>query len=97
LTQCSSTCFRFRISKTASSSSLRFIAFFFVTQGFFQSIDELQQHGINAADIAKLKSAGIATVKGISMQTKKTLCNIKGISEAKIEKIREAARKITVC
>lgn len=35
--------------------------------------------------------------QGVQMQTKKTLCNIKGISEAKIEKIREAAKKITVC
>ena len=38
----------------------------------------------------------IARAQGIQMQTKKSLCAIKGISEAKIEKIREAARKITV-
>lgn len=36
---------------------------FLHSQGFFQSIDELQNHGINAADISKLKAAGIATVK----------------------------------
>lgn len=34
--------------------------------------------------------------QGVQMQTKKALAAIKGISEAKIDKIREAARKITV-
>ena len=61
---------------------------------FFQDADELQKHGINAADIAKLKSAGICTIKGIQMQTRKTLCNIKGISEAKVDKMKEAVTKL---
>ncbi|KAI8794258.1 meiotic recombination protein DMC1/LIM15 isoform X1 [Biomphalaria glabrata] len=63
-------------------------------ESFFQDIDVLQDHGINMADIKKLKQAGICTVKGIQMCTKKKLCNIKGISEAKMEKIKEAAAKI---
>uniref|UniRef100_A0AAQ6AN60 Meiotic recombination protein n=1 Tax=Amphiprion ocellaris TaxID=80972 RepID=A0AAQ6AN60_AMPOC len=63
-------------------------------ESFFQDIDLLQKHGINVADIKKLKSVGICTVKGIQMTTRKALCNIKGLSEAKVEKIKEAAGKI---
>lgn len=40
-------------------------------------LDELQNHGINAADIKKLKSGGIGTLKGLQMVTKKKLCAIK--------------------
>ena len=60
-------------------------------------IDKLQDYGINAGDINKLKSAGICTVKGLLMVTKKELLNIKGISEQKIEKMIEAAQKTEVC
>lgn len=61
---------------------------------FFQDIDILQNHGINVADIKKLKSAGICTVKGVQMTTRKRLCAIKGISEAKVDKIKEIIAKI---
>ncbi|KAI8501107.1 PREDICTED: meiotic recombination protein DMC1/LIM15 homolog [Branchiostoma belcheri] len=61
---------------------------------FFQDIDMLQNHGINAADLKKLKSAGICTIRGVQMTTRKRLCNIKGISEAKMDKIKEAAAKL---
>ncbi|XP_075689685.1 meiotic recombination protein DMC1/LIM15 homolog isoform X3 [Rhinoderma darwinii] len=63
-------------------------------ESFFQDIDMLQKHGINASDIKKLKSVGICTVKGIQMTTKKAMCNIKGLSEAKVDKIKEAANKL---
>lgn len=63
-------------------------------ESFFQDIDTLQNHGINVADIKKLKQAGICTVRGVQMTTRKKLCTIKGISEAKMEKIKEAALKI---
>ena len=65
------------------------------TQAFFQDIDELQKAGINAADISKLKAAGVCTVKGVQMCTRKLLLNIKGISEAKVDKIKEAAAKMS--
>ena len=61
---------------------------------FFQDIEMLQNHGINVADIKKLKTAGICTVRGIQMVTKKRLCNIKGLSEAKVDKMKEAVLKI---
>jgi meiotic recombination protein DMC1 len=60
----------------------------------YVSIDELQDHGINVADITKLKNAGICTVKGLLMVTKKEICNIKGISDQKWEKMVEMAQKI---
>ncbi|XP_061764909.1 meiotic recombination protein DMC1/LIM15 homolog isoform X2 [Nerophis ophidion] len=63
-------------------------------ESFFQDIDLLQKHGINMADIKKLKLVGICTVRGIQMTTRKALCNIKGLSEAKVEKIKEAAGKM---
>uniref|UniRef100_A0A8C7D685 Meiotic recombination protein n=1 Tax=Oncorhynchus kisutch TaxID=8019 RepID=A0A8C7D685_ONCKI len=65
-------------------------------ESFFQDIDTLQKYGINMADLKKLKSVGICTVKGIQMTTRRALCNIKGLSEAKVDKIKEAAGKILV-
>ena len=57
-------------------------------------IDRLQDVGIGVGDINKLKAAGLYTVGGILMRPKKELCLIKGISEAKADKIREAAGKL---
>ncbi|GBG71468.1 hypothetical protein CBR_g8885 [Chara braunii] len=42
--------------------------------------------GVNAGDLKKLQEAGICSCNGILMQTKKHLVNIKGLSEAKVEK-----------
>ncbi|XP_073246733.1 meiotic recombination protein DMC1/LIM15 homolog [Porites lutea] len=63
-------------------------------ESFYQDIDLLQNHGINVADIKKLKSAGICTIRGVQMTTRRKMCQIKGISEAKMEKIKEAAAKL---
>ncbi|XP_026861884.2 meiotic recombination protein DMC1/LIM15 homolog [Electrophorus electricus] len=65
-------------------------------ESFFQDIDLLQKYGINMADIKKLKSVGICTVQGIQMTTRRALCNVKGLSEAKVEKIKEAAGKLLI-
>ncbi|KAJ7225261.1 Rad51-domain-containing protein [Mycena pura] len=50
---------------------------------FFDTIDELQQH-----------AAAINTVSGVNMTTRRQMLKIKGMSEAKVEKIKEAAHKI---
>lgn len=50
----------------------------------------------NVADIKKLKSVGICTIKGIQMTTRRALCNVKGLSEAKVDKIKEASNKLIV-
>ena len=60
----------------------------------FDSIDKLVQAGINSADIKKLKEAGICTVGSVLMETKKKLANVKGISDAKVEKIIAAATSL---
>lgn len=60
----------------------------------FVPIGQLQSVGINASDIQKLEAAGIRTVNRIQMTTAKHLAAIKGLSEAKISKIREAAAKL---
>lgn len=62
---------------------------------FYQDVDLLQNHGINMADIKKLKTAGICTIKGLQMTTKKKLCAIKGLSEAKVEKMKEGLLKMS--
>ncbi|KAL7069263.1 putative meiotic recombination protein DMC1-like protein [Cryptosporidium serpentis] len=60
----------------------------------YVEIEKLQSAGINVAEINKLKAAGLCTVLSIIQATKKELCNIKGLSEAKVEKIVEAAQKL---
>ena len=55
-----------------------------VEQVTFLEIEKLQQCGVNAADVAKLKTGGYCTISSIVMATKKDLCNIKGINEAKV-------------
>jgi meiotic recombination protein DMC1 len=63
----------------------------------FNEIDKLQDSGIQAGDILKLKNAGCYTIESIMMKTKKDLIGIKGLSEAKVDKIVEAAYKICNC
>ncbi|PSS20608.1 hypothetical protein M430DRAFT_27635 [Amorphotheca resinae ATCC 22711] len=72
-------------------------------------IDEIQNHGIlhhppfllqslislgiGASDISKLKANGIHTVGSLLSTTTKKLLRIKGFSDTKVEKIKEAAKK----
>ncbi|KAI9247348.1 meiotic recombinase Dmc1 [Sporodiniella umbellata] len=63
---------------------------------FYVEIDALQAQGIGVADIMKLKTSGLCTVKGVQMMTKRALLKIKGLSETKVDKIKEAALKIQV-
>ncbi|KAK6520322.1 Meiotic recombination protein dmc1 [Arthrobotrys conoides] len=57
-------------------------------------IDQLQHHGIGAADIAKLRAAGYWTVASVHSAMRKTLGKIKGLSEIKVDKIKDAVAKI---
>ena len=52
-------------------------------------ICKLEEVGINSADIKKLMDAGYQTVESIAFTAKKNLVIIKGMSEAKIDKILE--------
>lgn len=61
----------------------------------FVEIDKLQDGGINAADLKKLKEAGLHSAMSVIYTTRKDLCNIRGMSDTKVDKIQEAARKLT--
>ncbi|KAI9498125.1 DNA recombination and repair protein Rad51, partial [Zychaea mexicana] len=50
--------------------------------------------GVSPGDIKKLKEAGHYTVESIAYTTKKTLLAIKGLSEAKVEKILKEASSL---
>ncbi|GJQ09172.1 hypothetical protein GpartN1_g963.t1 [Galdieria partita] len=62
---------------------------------FYEEIEKLTTLGINASDIKKLKETGFHTISSIIMTTKKNLLAVKGLSEAKVDKIRECAYKIS--
>jgi len=63
-------------------------------QGGPLPIDILQQHGVPAADIKKLKEGGVHTVEHLAQAPKKVLIEIKGISEQKVEKYQKEAFKL---
>ena len=60
----------------------------------FRLIEDLQNGGINMSDIKKLQDHGITTIGSCLQMCKRDLIGIKGLSEAKVDKIREAARKL---
>ncbi|KAF1330719.1 hypothetical protein FI667_g4649, partial [Globisporangium splendens] len=53
----------------------------------YEPIDMLQDAGINATDIAKLKEDGFATIGQLFQVSQKKLLSVKGISEAKVDKL----------
>ncbi|MGH0139860.1 UNVERIFIED_CONTAM: hypothetical protein FKN15_008702 [Acipenser sinensis] len=67
-----------------------FFKTFYLTEGDILAL----QCGISANDVKKLEEAGFHTVEAVSYAPKKELLNIKGISEAKAEKILAEAAKL---
>ncbi|KAJ4928803.1 hypothetical protein JOQ06_004428 [Pogonophryne albipinna] len=59
-----------------------------------QPLSKLEQCGVSGSDIKKLGDAGFHTVEAVAYAPKKELLNIKGISEAKAEKILAEAAKL---
>ena len=57
-------------------------------------IKALEEKGINSGDIKKLEEAGFHTVEAVAFTPKKHLIIVKGLSEAKVDKIIEACSKI---
>jgi DNA repair protein RAD51 len=55
---------------------------------------KLEEHGISASDIKKLADAGFHTIESVAFTPKKNLIHVKGLSEAKIDKILEACIKL---
>lgn len=62
---------------------------------FIHSFLHFQQCGINANDVKKLEEAGFHTVEAVAYAPKKELINIKGISEAKADKILVSTACVT--
>ncbi|XP_063958741.1 DNA repair protein RAD51 homolog A [Lytechinus pictus] len=57
-------------------------------------ISRLESSGISSNDVKKLEEAGMHTVESVAYSTKKELCAVKGISEAKADKILNEAQKL---
>ena len=53
-------------------------------------IKALEEKGINSGDVKKLEEAGFHTVEAVAFTPKKQLVLVKGLSEAKVDKIVEA-------
>lgn len=53
-------------------------------------IMKLEEHGIAAGDIKKLIEGGFHTIESVAFMSKKHLVLVKGLSEAKIDKILDA-------
>jgi DNA repair protein RAD51 len=62
------------------------------TTEIFHPIEELEQQGVLATDVKKLREAGIVTCLGVLQRPRRLLLDIKGLSEAKVDKIMAAAR-----
>lgn len=59
-----------------------------------QPIHRLEACGIGATDVKKLEEAGYYTIEAVAFVPKKVLLSIKGISEAKADKIVAEAQKL---
>lgn len=57
-------------------------------------MDVLQEHGIAANDIQKLNSAGYYTIESVAHATARKLQDVKGISEAKVLKLKEIVKSM---
>lgn len=57
-------------------------------------IQKLESAGISSGDLQKLRDAGFYTVEAIAFTPKKALLAIKGISDAKADKILAEASKL---
>ena len=60
----------------------------------FRLIEDLQSCGINVSDIKKLQEAGLNTIGSVLQMSTRDLIAIKGLTDARVEKIREAAKKL---
>lgn len=65
-------------------------------EGFIVDIDAIQAHGIGAVDIAKLKANGYYTIASVHAATRRSLAKIKGFSEIKVDKVKDAIAKCQV-
>lgn len=60
----------------------------------YQTLETLIEHGIAANDIQKLNDAGFFTVESIAHATSRKLAEVKGMSEAKVGKLKDIAKQL---
>lgn len=60
----------------------------------YQTLEVLIEQGIAANDVQKLNDAGYHTVESIAHATTRRLCDVKGISEAKVNKLKEMVKNM---
>jgi len=60
----------------------------------YQTLEVLIEQGIAANDIQKLNDAGYHTVESIAHATTRKLSDVKGISEAKVNKLKEMVKNM---
>jgi DNA repair protein RAD51 len=58
----------------------------------YQSLEILQEHGVAASDIQKLNDAGFHTVESVAHSTVRKLSEVRGLSEAKVLKLKEIVK-----
>jgi len=60
----------------------------------FRVVEDLQGAGINVSEIKKLQEGGLMTIGSVLQCSTRDLIAIKGLTEARVEKIKEAARRL---
>jgi hypothetical protein len=60
----------------------------------YTNLEILQEHGISMNDIQKLNTAGFYTIESIAHATIRKLTDVKGISEAKVQKLKELVKSM---
>lgn len=60
----------------------------------YTAVENLADHGIAANDIQKLSDAGYHTIESIAHATSRKLAEVKGISEAKVTKLKDIAKNL---
>merc|ERR1711981_133594 len=63
-----------------------------VVEVTYTNIDVLHEQGISMNDLQKLKDEGYHTVESIAHGTSRKLCEVKGISEAKVLKLKNLVK-----
>ncbi|KAJ1483281.1 Rad51-domain-containing protein [Baffinella frigidus] len=59
----------------------------------YTDLDVITKHGVTKTDVNKFKDAGFKTLESVYSHSKKVLLAIKGITDAKLEKVLEACGK----
>jgi len=60
-------------------------------------LSDLESHGFAAGDLKKLSDGGVHTVEALAHASKRFLLNIKGLSDVKVTKLKEAGALSATC